>query len=172
MSDLQQCEKILDLIESTKLRFGLKDSSLLLKTCVFSDIFLRLSDLERCKLVSNTGDKAKKNLIILTAFLAEEAVNKADASFIKAGLVAHVFEGCEEDYRENIRHLVLLNYAALQLGHTLKNIYDQLNLNFKSIGIKKLEAFLNRDSTLNVLESYDIKAVHEDEKIKFVPASC
>lgn len=168
MNDIEKHLKTLVTMEELILRFGLKDPSVLDDLFELTGYLVVLSEEERNDFIDFIDRKSKLKIMYLSADLAEKSVNDSDEKYLKAALLCHVVEG-GDDFRENYRHLILVDYAAKQIGADLKLIYGQLKFIPKGDTKKSLDNFIiHRDPAINRLASIKIEAVHDDGVFKFV----
>ena len=148
--------------------FGLKDPGVLDDLFELTGYLVVLSEVERNDFIDLIDRTSKLKITYLSADLAEKAVNDSDEKYLKAALLCHVVEGFD-DFRENYRHLILVDYAARQIGADLKLIYGQLKFTPQRHAKDRLDGFIiRRNPAMNDLASFEIKAVYEDGVFKFV----
>jgi hypothetical protein len=169
MNYLQQCTEILTLLTTVSFRFRPKTDDTVRKGMKLAAAFEQMPADERIKLVPLVTPVELK-LMGLSGFMAEAAINTRDAAFIRAALLLHVLEDFRKDYRENYRYLVLIDYAARELGVDFRAVIESV-MPLASVNAKvRLAGFAARDAELNALSSFGIKAEVVDGLVRFSPA--
>jgi len=135
-----------------------------------ADSFWRMSDAERreAQLAMATSSRGKK-LMTLSAYLAETAINRQNSDLIKTSISLHVVEGFQSDYRENIRHLVLIAHAAHKIGVEISEIISSVSAAASPVARKRLEEFTERKDDLNTLRVVGVKEDNASGRFRFVP---
>lgn len=119
--------------------------------------FENLSSEERSRIIDNLAPGVDMKLLALSGFIAEAAINTRNAALIKAGPILILLENFRKDYRENIRYLVLIAFAANELGINLPFVINSI-LHIASDQAKQhLVNFSCRDPELNKLSSFGVK---------------
>ena len=161
-------EEILEWLSSTSFRFRPKTPEVLERARAITRAYEAMSSTQRAALQPGLRALGSK-LLAVSGLLAEAALNDRDASSIRAGLVLHVMEDFSDDYRENIRRLVLLAFAAKALGADLAGIASAVLPIASERARGSLGSFLRRDESVNRLESFGIRAEKVDDRWRFVP---
>jgi hypothetical protein len=169
MNCFQDCCEILNWLANISFRFRPKSNEAVEKGLLLTAAFEKLSLEERDKIVETLPDVLDMKLLALSGFMAEAAINTRNALFIKGALVLHLMENFRQDYRENIRYLVLIDFAADELGINFSLAADSL-MNMASAQAKvHLNDFLGRDKGLNKLSSFGIKGEMINGQFHFSP---
>lgn len=135
-----------------------------------TDCFLALGSQDRQVALKMTDDKVSKQLLALSGLTAEAAVNKYDQDMLRTVLILHLIEGFGFDYRENIRQLILINYAATRLKVEMQKIVLPLLTFASERATEQLNNFLDRDQNLNNLSAFGIVATEVNGSFEFVQA--
>jgi hypothetical protein len=157
MNYFQDCSEILNWLATMSFRFRPRSNEAVEKGLLLADAFEKLSLGERHKIVETLPLILDMKLLVLSGFMAEAAINTRNALFIKAALVLHLLENFRKDHRENIRCLVLIDFAADEIGINFSLVVDAL-MNMASAQAKAhLNDFSGRDKGLNRLSLFGIK---------------
>lgn len=108
-------------------------------------------------------------LLGLSGYLAETAINQNDPSVLRDALTLHIIEGFRTDYRENIRCLVLIGYAATKLKVRLDALVTAVSDLASAHARQSFYDFCHREFMLNQLESFEIRADDVPGAFRFVP---
>lgn len=169
MSYFKICSDALASLDSVSLRFRPKTNKPIENGRLIAESFENSSESERACLLRAVSPSVAMKLLVLSGFMAEEAINSLDKSLIRASMLLHAVEDFRKDYRENYRYLVLIAYAANQLGVDLRRETEIVERVASERAAKCLKDFISRDNTLNSLGSFGIKADFSSEKFRFVP---
>lgn len=157
MNYFQDCSEILNWLATFSFRFRPKSNEPFEKGLLLSEAFEKLSVEERNQIIEILPSGLDMKLLALSGFMAEAAINTKNVSFIKGALALHLLENFRKDYRENIRYLVLIAFAANELGINFSSVVDSL-ANVASTRAKgHLDDFSAREPSLNKLSSFGIK---------------
>lgn len=172
MSYFNDCSDGLNSLAYVSFRFRPKsDEWTRQKGALLAGNFEKLSFDERNVITEKIASGLDKKLLALSGFMAEAAINTKNASLIKCALILHVMEGFRIDYRENIRYLVLIEFAAKRLGVNFPSVVDSVT-NIASHHAKQhLVDFAARDVALNMLSSFGIKEEMNNGVFRFSPLS-
>ena len=170
MNSISEINDIIDWFEPISFRFRPKSLEPLEKGRLLANIFDDLSDSDRLTVVRDLKNNMANKFFALSAFMAEHAIDTKDPSWIKAALVLHIIEDFRTDYRENIRYLVLIAYAAKKIGVDLnKTVGLLLPLTSKRAHLH-LKEFISRNDELNTLKSVGVKETKTDGMTRFAPS--
>ena len=167
-SNIEECQIILESISQRTIRLRSKSNDLLqmLERLIF--LFQKLSVNEREVILNSIKGDLGLKLIMSGVYAAEKAMDLQDASWIKVGLMTHVLEGFRNDYRENIRQLVLLYDAAGHLKTDFQTICCEV-IKFSPDDVKyQLQLFCAREPSLNKLQSFGIKLSKDEQGHKYL----
>ncbi len=169
MGAIKKIGEILKWLESVSFRFKPKSSEPFDKGLLLAKFFEGLSNTDRSSVLKRLQANTANKLLPLSAFMAEKAIDTSDSSWIRAAVILHIIEDFRKDYRENIRYLVLIAYAAKEIKVDFHQIVSSV-LSLASVRTHgHMNDFLARDDELNKLESFGIKAVKVNNKSRFVP---
>lgn len=155
-------------LESLSVRFRPKSSDTYDKAFELAQMFEHSPPPDRATLVAKVSDQAAKKLLSLSAFLAERAMDTGDAKWLKAAVLLHVMEDFRKDYRENIRYLVLVDYAAKSINAQLESLIDGA-IPLASDRTKRcLTDFKGRAAELNELDKFGVKVALQGGERRFV----
>lgn len=158
---------ILTEIENSSARFRSKAGELADKLLSLAEIFILLSGDERKIVRDSISPDVGMKLLTIGTFAAENAMNDHNEVWLKAALISHIMEDIQTDYRENLRRLVLIDYAAKKIGANLEEIFNEVKVVASGKCRDFLESFFARDPNLNHLKSVGMKESKEDGIIKF-----
>ncbi|MCA3176879.1 MAG: hypothetical protein ING36_15335 [Burkholderiales bacterium] len=157
MNYFQDCSEILNWLATVSFRFRPKSNESVKKGLLLTEAFEKLSFDERNQIIDSLPSGLDMKLLALSGLMAEAAINTKNVSFVKGALVLHLLENFRKDYRENIRYLVLIAFAANELGINFSSVVDSL-ANVASTRAKgHLDDFTVRDIGLNKLSSFGVK---------------
>ena len=114
---------------------------------------------------SNMG----KKLLSLSGYIAEVAINLSRPDLLRVGLVLQAIEGLESDYRENTRYLILIAFAACNLGVALRPIVGSVLGLAPEHGRARLEEFASREFRPEELKAFGLKIDGAPGGFRFVP---
>ncbi|WP_211474739.1 hypothetical protein [Collimonas humicola] len=158
MNYFKNCLEILNWLATVSFRFRPKSNEAVEKGLLLAETFDKLSLKEKSEIVKILPSGLDMKLLALSGFMAEAAINKKNADYIKGALVLHLLENFRRDYRENIRYIVLIAFAANEIGINFSSVIDSLS-DVASVEAKRhLNNFSARDKNLNKLSSFGIKA--------------
>lgn len=169
MNFLEQSKKYLACIDIASLRFRTKSENVVNQARTFAEIYKQMARSERISVQSEISEKVAGKLLSLSARMAENAIDTHDGGWILAAIVMHLIEDFRVDYRENIRYLVLINYAAKAIGINFLEVVETLRPLGESRGLSYLDDFLKRNDDLNSLSSFGIKETKINNKTCFIP---
>jgi hypothetical protein len=155
-------------LASASFRFRPKSLEPLDKGLRLAKFFEALSEHDRSTVLVRIQEAGRK-LLTLSGFMAEEAINTNDSSWIRAAIVLHIMEGFGIDYRENVRYLVLIAHAAKKIGVDLHDVTNPLMQCASPRARSYLNEFLSREDKLNSLASFGMKESIVDGRFRFVP---
>ena len=157
MNYFQDCSELLNWISSVSFRFRPKSKDPVEKGLLLAGTFEKLSFEEKSQIIEILPSGLDMKLLALSGFMAEAAINTKNTSLIRGALVLHLLENFRKDYRENIRYLVLIEFAANEIGINFSSVVDSL-MDIASAQAKRyLVDFSTRDVSLNRLSSLGIK---------------
>ena len=163
------CAEILSSIDSISFRFRPLTDEPIQKAVRLANFFEKLSETERHQVCSLIKQGLNMKLLSLSGFMAEAAINKNDASLIKPAIVLHMIENFQKDYRENIRYLVLVAFAAKKLGIDFHSFVSTLLPLASEPARKGILDFSARGDDLNQLSSFGMRENIDDGTFRFVP---
>lgn len=169
MSSINEINDICDWFEPISFRFRPKSLEPLEKGRLLAIVFDDLSDSDRQTVVRDLQKNMADKFFALSAFMAEHAIDTKDPSWIKAALVLHIIENFRTDYRENIRYLVLIAYAAKKIGADLSKTVGLLLPLTSERARLHLKEFISRNDELNNLKSAGVKEIKTDGATRFDP---
>jgi hypothetical protein len=114
-----------------------------------------------------------KKLVALSGYLSEIAVRKRDQMLIRDALIPHGVEGFRWNYRENIRHLVLVFYAATFIGLNPNAEVSSVRHLIPTTGLAVMDGLVKRwagDWNRAIL-AMGVRAVTESDRFCFVPVA-
>ncbi|MCW7500609.1 hypothetical protein ND861_09495 [Leptospira sp. 2 VSF19] len=118
-------------------------------------VSLKEDDLEQIKKQVNLN--LAKKLLSISGYLSEYSMFTNSKQCLHAALICHCIEDTFIDYRENIRYLVLIEFAAKKINVDFFNLVKSI-LPYCSVRTKEnLENYINRDGSLNELKNFQIK---------------
>jgi hypothetical protein len=132
--------------------------------------FKELSPADRSRVLNSVSLGCGRKLLSLSGFLAEAAINNNDPQLIEIAVALHVLEGFQNDYRENIRYLVLIAYAAKHVGVDMSAVISSVLAISSGCAAKGLNDFKSRSEDLNNLASFYIRGEFVDGVFRFTPA--
>jgi len=121
------------------------------------ETYLTLTDLDRTTFNNSIGLEIGKKLIQYSNTLAARAIDENDLTWIRVGIMAHIWEGFKTDYRDNFFNLVFLYFASEQIRIDFKREIDRLDKFASTQARQMLDSFKSRDSALNSLRSMGIE---------------
>ena len=170
MSNFQDCADLLAWLAGISLRFRPKTADTVERGVKLASAFEQLTPEERLKLIPLITPEMSQKLMGLSSFMAEAAINQRDTSLIRSALLLHVLEDFRKDYRENYRYLILLDYAARDLGIDFKAVIET-TLPLASVhATVRLTGFAARDEETNQLASFGLKGEVVAGAFRFSPA--
>jgi hypothetical protein len=134
-----------------------------------ASLFGEASPSDRLRVVESVSSDLRKKLLAISGFMAEEALNDGSERWIEGAVVMHVIEGFD-DYRENFRHLALVNFAADRIGVRLEDVIDRVGKIGTARSSGYLGGFCRRDRSLNGLGSFGMRVEQVGDRWRFVPA--
>lgn len=169
MSYFKICSDALTSLDSVSLRFRPKTNEFVENGRLIAESFEKSSEGERARLLGAVSPSLAMKLLGLSGFMAEAAINSLDNSLIRSSILLHVVEDFRKDYRENYRYLVLIAYAANQLGVDIRHDFEFVEPLASERAAKFLKNFMYRDDDLNSLGAFGIKADASGGVFRFVP---
>ena len=170
MDHFQDCSEILAWLATASFRFRPKTGDTVQRGVKLAAAFEQLSPDERLKLIPLVTPDIELKLMGLSGFMAEAAINQRDSSLIRPALLLHVLEDFRKDYRENFRYLILIDYAARELGVDLSALIESV-MPLASVNAKvRLVGFAARDAQTNQLASFGLKGEVVNGLFRFSPA--
>lgn len=160
-------DEVLIWLEALSVRFRPKTAESCEKAFRLTEIFEHLSPSDRELLVTKVSDKLAKKLLPLSAFLAERALVNGEERWIKASILLNIIEDFRCDYRENIRHLALIAYAATFVKVNFQDILKEVLPLASDRARQYLIDFDKRPTEINRLEKFGIKVVFENSEPRF-----
>jgi hypothetical protein len=157
MPSFDRCNEVLDWLASVSFRFRPKSSEPLGRGLLLAKSFDALSEQDRLHVQGAFQWSVGPKLLTLSGFMAEAAINTRDPSWIRAAVILHIIEDFKKDYRDNIRHLVLVAYAANRIGVDLRDVANSVMQLASPHARSYLIDFLSRDDGLSDLASFGIK---------------
>lgn len=170
MNHLDICLSSLRSLEEMSFRFRPKTEEPFVKAVSLAKAFQKLSSEDRSRVVDSLSPNGAMKLLSLSGFLAEAAINKKEGSLLEAAVCLHVIEDFRKDYRENIRYLVLLAYAAKEIGVDVSLVISSMLTFSSDRAAKCLSDFLSRSEDLNNLVHFGIRGELADGAFRFSPA--
>jgi hypothetical protein len=169
MTALEKCQELLSMLSATSFRFRPKTQEPLVAGLTLAKLYEQLSEQDRMRLRDAIQPAITRKLLSLSGLLAENAVNQNDISFVRAGVILHLLDDFRGDYRENIRYLILISFAAKKLSFDFKQIVDQIRNIATERAIKHLNDFTARGDEQNRLEHFGIREEVRDGVFRLVP---
>ncbi|WP_250465080.1 hypothetical protein [Microbulbifer litoralis] len=114
-------------------------------------------------------DKMGLTLISFSGEFSAKAIDTRDDAWVVKAVMLHVIEGFRFDYRENIRRLVFISYAADRISSEIESILKNLSKFIDGSVEEKLLEFFRRPKELNSLKIYGMKEVSINGKVRFRP---
>ncbi len=108
-------------------------------------------------------------LLSLSGFLAEAAINKNDPQCVEVAVGLNVIEDFRNDYRENIRYLVLIAYAAKRIGIDMTAVISSMLGISSDRAEKGLSDFMSRSEDINNIILFGIRGEFTDGIFRFTP---
>jgi hypothetical protein len=170
MNTVDDCAAQLAWLAATSLRFRPKTGDTVARGAQLASAFEQLTPEDRLKLIPLVTPEVGMKLMGLSGFMAEAAINTGEAALIRAALMLHVLEDFRKDYRENYRYLILIDYAARELGVDFKAVIESV-MPLASVHARvRLTGFAARDAETNQLASFGLKGELVDGLFRFSPA--
>jgi hypothetical protein len=110
-----------------------------------------------------------KKLISISGLLAESAVHNRDKNTICSAIFMHAIEDFRKDYRENFLRLVLIKHSSSMIGVDLISLVSSIEDCMSNNSRIYFTEFLNRDNSLNRLQSIGIRADGTGDHFKYAP---
>lgn len=129
--------------------------------------FKDLAPTDRLRVLASVSPGGAMKLLSLSGFLAEAAINNNDPQYIEVALGLHVIEDFRTDYRENIRYLVLVAYAAKRVGIDMAVVISSMLAISSGRAAKGLSDFMSRNEDLNELTLFGIRGEFVDKLFRF-----
>lgn len=167
MNYLQECHESLNWLSSVSFRFRPKSEDVVQKGLLLANAFEKLSLDEKNKIIESLAPNLDMKLFSLSGWMAEAAINEENEILVRGALILHLLENFRLDYRENIRYLILIAFAANELGFEFAAIADPLMYMASPQAKQYLSEFSNRDIGLNKLSSFGIKGEKIDGIFRF-----
>ena len=169
MDHFDVCCEILRSIALMSFRFRPKTDDPVEQGLQLSKAFEQLSEDERHQILSLIQPSLAMKLLALSGFMAEAAINNKDISLIRSAIIMHVLENFQNDYRENIRYLVLVAFAIKKLGIDFHSITSTVLPLASDRSKNSLINFLGRVDDLNNLSSFGIREEIVEGTFRFIP---
>lgn len=157
MSCFDECVQALDSLRAVSFRFRPKGNDLVSLAFLIARSFESSSFEERRSILDVVDPGLSVNLISLSGFLAEVAVNIKSEDVIRVALVLHVIEDFTGDYRDNLRVLVLVFNSSWNIGVDFKSVVLSLISMCSERSRVALNDFLLRGEGLNRLSAFGVK---------------
>ena len=167
MNKLKECIELLNKFDSIPAR---PKKNRYIATDILKDIFekyLSLTDSDRIRFNNSINLEVGKKIINYSDVLAVRAIDENDLTWIRVGIMTHIWEGSKTDYRDNFFNLVFLYFASTQLHIDFKTEVSQLEKFASPPAIEMLDLFNSRDSVLNSLKSMGIEYNRINNKSEF-----
>lgn len=132
--------------------------------------FAELDDDEREELRCLVTELTSEKLLFLSSLAAEMAIEKDDPGWLDPAIVAHMIEDCRVDYRENIRFLYLVEYAAWRTGANVTRQLGSLQAFSTETTFKRLRAFFADQLGERALKFSGLKEKQVNGRTRFVAA--
>lgn len=172
MNPAQTFEEQLAVLESTSLRRRPPIDDQIAISSKLAEGFegMSASEREASRKILSDSTLAKK-LLSLSGYIAEVAISLNRPELLRIGLVLHTIEGLEHDYRENMRYLILIAFAARKLGVALRPLINSVIVLAPEPGRVHLDEFSHREIGPNLLRSFGLKADDTPGAFRFIPAT-
>lgn len=157
MSCVDECVQALDSLRAVSFRFRPKGNDLVSLAFLIARSFESASFEERKSILDVVDPGLSVNLISLSGFLAEVAVNLKSEDVIRVALVLHVIEDFRGDSRDNLRVLVLVSNSSSNIGVSFESIVLSLISMCSERSRGALSDFLLRGEELNRLSAFGVK---------------
>jgi hypothetical protein len=165
----KRCAEALSWLSTASFRFRPKTPEPLERASALAQCFEGCGVEERAEVLQRIRGGLGPKLLTLSGFMAEAAMNSRDTSWIRSALIMHVVEDFAQDYRENIRYLVLVAHAARKLRVDLREVAKPV-LPLASLRARaRLEEFLARDERSNDLAGFGIREDIVEGESRFIP---
>ena len=161
-------QSLLQTLAGVSLRFRSENSEAEDLGLAIADEFAALPRADRAIVTGSLDPATGQKLVSLSGRLAERAMNTRDPAWLKAALTLHVIEDFRNDYRENIRHLVLVSHAAIRIDADLATMIAELEPIGSTEAAGRLLDFARRDRSSTMLTAYDIEEEVANGKSRFV----
>lgn len=169
MNNKESLEKMLAELTITNTRFRPRNSALVDESSRAVELYAQASLGERQEIASKVSPELRRKLQTISGFMAEEAMNTKDQSWIRCAVLLQLIHDFSGDYRENFRYLALVNYAAMKIGASMIEVVDSVMPLASSRSRGFLHDFSRRDDSLNGLASFGVKEEVVDGLSQFVP---
>jgi hypothetical protein len=157
-------------LESLSLHFRPKPEVKIEIASGLTNALFEMDDEERKMVLDETAAlDVRKNLLSMSGYLAEAAVNTARCELITYALAMHAIEGFGKDCRENIRYLVLIEFSVKKIGVDFENVIRSVASVASPNVNRYLVEFCARDSSLNKLDAVGVKEDTSTGLFRFVP---
>jgi hypothetical protein len=137
---------------------------------IAAELYVGFPECDRRAISGKVSPELGKKLLAIGSFMAEEAMNTNDPRWIRASVLLHVIEDFRDDYRENLRRLILARYAAEKIGANMEGVIDEVVPYSSGRAERFLGLFSDRDGSLTGLASFGVREDFSDGRFRFVPA--
>lgn len=169
MSKRETLDQLLGWLDTTSTRFRPKDSELVDKGLQAAELYAEISSEDRCSVSKEVSAQLGRKLLSVSGFMAEKAINTHDGKWVRGALLLHLINDFRDDYRDNFRYLVLVDYASNKVGVSMGGMIDSVIPFASNRSRGFLRDFSQRDGKLNELASFGVREDVVDGTSKFVP---
>jgi hypothetical protein len=121
--------------------------------------YARASEAERASLRDAVGSSEGAILLGLSMQLCTAAARRRDAKYLDLALLCHVLEDFEQDERDNVRLLALVEHVAQKLGAPPRPLFDAAISHASRRGRALLKEFANRPPQTKTLATMRLEEV-------------
>jgi hypothetical protein len=158
---------IFQLLNSIRVRSKPKSMNIFNKTLCFTELFEKLKKTEQTEIIEVFTDIEAGKLLTLSVSLAEVAMLTGNVKWINGAIILQIIEDFRIDYRNNVRHLVLIDRSAIYINTNLAEVVKK-NIHMASSRASfQLTNFIERSKSLNKISDYGKKIDIIDNKPMF-----
>jgi len=170
MSKRETLDQMLGWLDAASTRFRPKDSGLVDRGLQAAELYAEVSSEDRCSVSKEISAQLGRKLLSVSGFMAEKAINSNEGKWVRGALLLHLINDFRDDYRDNFRYLVLVNYASNKIGLSMGDMIDSVIPFASNRSRDFLRDFSKRDDKLNELACFGVREDVVDGMSKFVPS--